>query len=81
MTEANETEQVTKIFLNLGAEPKLALQMAKQLLKRAEQRSNEEEVSKTEALKELLEVAVYGAQGMLKPGDNAQSQPKKPLKG
>ena len=78
MTEANETEQVTKIFLNLGAEPKLALQMAKQLLKRAEQRSNEEEVSKTEALKELLEVAVYGAQGMLKPGDNAQSQQKKP---
>jgi hypothetical protein len=55
--------------------------MAKQLLKRAEQRSNDEEVSKTEALKELLEVAVYGAQGMLKPGDNAQSQQKKPLKG
>ena len=78
MTEANETEQVTKIFPNLGAEPKLALQMAKQLLKRAEQRSNEEEVSKTEALKELLEVAVYGAQGMLKPGDDAQSQQKKP---
>ena len=74
----DETEQVTKIFLNLGAEPKLALQMAKQLLKRAEQRSNDEEVSKTEALKELLEVAVYGAQGMLKPGDNAQSQQKKP---
>ena len=69
---------MTKIFLNLGAEPKLALQMAKQLLKRAEQRSNEEEVSKTEALKELLEVAVYGAQGMLKPGDDAQSQQKKP---
>jgi hypothetical protein len=78
MTDANETEQVTKIFLYLGAEPKLALQMAKQLLKRAEQRSNEEEVSKTEALKELLEVAVYGAQGMLKPGDDAQSQQKKP---
>ena len=74
----DETEQVTKIFLNLGAEPKLALQMAKQLLKRAEQRSNDEEVSKTEALKELLEVAVYGAQGMLKPGDDAQSQQKKP---
>ena len=77
MTDANETEQVTKIFLNLGAEPKLALQMAKQLLKRAEQRSNEE-VSKTDALKELLEFAVYGAQGMLKPGDDAQSQQKKP---
>ena len=74
----DETEQVTKIFLNLGAEPKLALQMAKQLLKRAEQRSNDEEVSKAEALKELLEVAVYGAQGMLKPGDDAQSQQKKP---
>lgn len=74
----DETEQVTKIFLNLGAEPKLALQMAKQLLKRAEQRSNEEEISKSEALKELLEVAVYGAQGMLKPGDDAQSHQKNP---
>jgi len=74
----DETEQVTKIFLNLGAESKLALQMAKQLLKRAEQRSHEEEISKSEALKELLEVAVYGAQGMLKPADDAQSHQKKP---
>jgi hypothetical protein len=78
MTDENETEQVTEIFLNLGAEPKLALQMAKQLLKRAQQRSNEEEISKTEALKDLLEVAVYGAQGMLKPADDAQSHQKKP---
>ena len=78
MTDANETEQVTKIFLNLGAESKLALQMAKQLLKRAEQRSLEEQISKSEALKELLEVAGYGAQGMLKPTDDAQSHQKKP---
>jgi 16S rRNA C1402 N4-methylase RsmH len=72
-----EAEKVAQIFSNLGAEKKIAMQMAKQLLKRAEQRSKEEDISKTEALKELLEVAVYGAQGMLKPSDKANFDPKK----
>ena len=71
-----ETENVAKIFINLGAEHESALRMSKQLLKRAEQRSAEQKISKTEALNELLKVAVYGAQGMLKPGDEAKSEPK-----
>jgi hypothetical protein len=76
MTIENEVEKVAQIFSNLGAEQKIALQMAKQLLKRAEQRSEEEDISKTAALKELLEVAVYGAQGMLKPSDEANFDQK-----
>ena len=78
MNRENEAEQVAKIFQNLGAEKSLAMQMAKQLIKRAEQREKEGNISKTEALKELLEVAVYGAQGMLKPSDEANFDSKNP---
>ncbi|MBT3668332.1 MAG: hypothetical protein HN548_12715 [Opitutae bacterium] len=77
MNQENETEQVARIFLNLGAEKKLALQMAGQLIKRAEQRAKEGTISKTEALSELLEVAVCGAQGRLKPSDEANFDDKK----
>jgi len=63
--------------VNLGAEQPMARQMARQLIKLAEQRSHEEDISKTEALKELLEVAVYGAQGMLKPSDEANFDKEK----
>ena len=76
MREEHESEQVAQIFTNLGAEKKVALQMAMQLTKRAEQRSRNENISKTDALRELLEVAVYGAQGMLKPSDQADLEPK-----
>ena len=76
MREENESEQVAQIFTNLGAEEKVALQMARQLTKRAEQRSRNENISKTDALRELLEVAVSGAQGMLKPSDQADLEPK-----
>ena len=76
MREENESEQVAQSFTNLGAEEKVALQMARQLTKRAEQRSRNENISKTDALRELLEVAVYGAQGMLKPSDQADLEPK-----
>jgi hypothetical protein len=71
-----EAEKVAQIFSNLGAQKKIAMQMAKQLLKRAEQRSKEEDISKEEALKALLEVTVYGAQGMLKPSDEANFEQK-----
>lgn len=77
MNQEDEKEQVAKIFLNLGAEKKMALQMAGQLVKRAEQRAKEGIISKTEALRELLEVAVCGAQGRLKPSDEANFEDKK----
>ena len=62
-----EIENVAKLFKNLGAEEKQAEIMAKQLLKRAEQLAQERNSSKTEELQKLLEVSIYGAQGMLKP--------------
>ena len=77
MREEKEVQEIAKLFLNLGAEEKMATQMAKQLLKRAEQRSENEKITKTMALKELLEVAIYGAQGRLKPSDEANSATKK----
>ena len=77
MREEKEVQEIAKLFLNLGAEEKMATQMAKQLLKRAEQRSENEKITKTLALKELLEVAIYGAQGRLKPSDEANSAAKK----
>jgi hypothetical protein len=67
--DSAETKKVSKIFINLGADPKIALQMSRQLLKKADQRSKEYGITRTEALNELLKVAVYGAQGMLKPED------------
>ena len=76
MRDEKEVQEITKLFLNLGAEEKMATQMAKQLLKRAEQRSENEKITKTLALKELLEVAIYGAQGRLKPSDEANSGTK-----
>jgi 16S rRNA C1402 N4-methylase RsmH len=77
MKEEKEVQEITKLFLNLGAEEKMATQMAKQLLKRAEQRSEKEKITKTMALEELLEVAIYGAQGRLKPSDEANFANKK----
>ena len=77
MRDEKEVQEITKLFLNLGAKDKMATQMAKQLLKRAEQRSENEKITKTLALKELLEVAIYGAQGRLKPSDEANSATKK----
>lgn len=77
MRDEKEVQEITKLFLNLGAEEKMATQMAKQLLKRAEQRSENEKITKTMALKELLEVAIYGAQGRLKPSDEANFATKK----
>ena len=66
-----EIENVAKLFKNLGAEEKQAEIMAKQLLKRADQLAQERNSSKTEELQKLLEVSIYGAQGMLKPSQES----------
>ena len=63
----DEIDQVTQIFQNLGAEKDKAVTMASQLIKRAEQLANEKESSKVAELQTLLETAIYGAQGNLKP--------------
>ena len=43
--------------------------MASQLVKRAEQKAKENKSSKIIELQRLLELSVYGAQGLLKPDE------------
>ena len=52
--------------------------MARQLIKRAEQRAEEKNGSKVEELQKLLEVSVFGAQGRLKPSVEADFERNPP---
>jgi len=70
----DEIDQVAQIFQNLGAEKDKAVTMASQLIKRAEQLANENESSKVDELQTLLETAICGAQGILKPHKNGDSK-------
>ena len=69
MKEEDSINQVMGIFQNMGADPESARRMARQLIKRAEQKSKEEKSSKIIELQKLLELSIYGAQGMLKPDE------------
>ncbi|MFT4900967.1 MAG: hypothetical protein ACI81V_000234 [Lentimonas sp.] len=54
---------VTRIFVNLGAEPKSAEVMARQLLKRAQQIAEERDVPFVEAAQGLLKQVIEARQG------------------
>ncbi len=68
-----EIQQVAKIFQNLGAEKEQAITMSRQLIKRAEQLAKQNESSKYSELQALLETAICGAQGELKPDKKGDS--------
>ena len=70
----NETEQIAGIFRNLGADQDQAINMACQLIKRAEQLAKEKKSTKVIELQALLETAICGAQGTLKPDKKADSE-------
>ena len=78
MNETNEVIEVARVFKNLGADEAKAEVMASQIIKRAERIAKEKESSKVDELRKLLEIAVLGAQGLLKPSDQALFDPKKP---
>ena len=78
MNETNEVIEVARVFKNLGADEAKAEVMASQIIKRAERTAKEKESSKVDELRKLLEIAVLGAQGLLKPSDQALFDPKKP---
>ena len=59
--------QVARVFQNMGADVQSAKRMAGQLIKRAEQKAKENKTSKIIELQKLLELSIYGAQGLLKP--------------
>ena len=69
MKEEKEIEQVARVFRNMGADEQAAKRMAGQLVKRAEQKAEENKTSKISELQKLLELSVYGAQGLLKPDE------------
>ena len=78
MNEAKEVIEIARVFKNLGADEAKAQVMARQIIKRAERIAEEKESSKIDELRKLLEIAVLGAQGLLKPRDQAVLGPKKP---
>ena len=76
MKEEESIKQVTKVFQNMGAEKDVARRMASQLVKRAEQKAHENKSTKIIELQRLLELSVYGAQGLLKPDENGDFDEK-----
>ena len=76
MNEEESIKQVAKVFQNMGAEQDVALRMASQLVKRAEQKAKENKSSKIIELQRLLELSVYGAQGLLKPDEKGDLDEK-----
>ena len=70
MKEEEERNQVARVFENMGADKESAQRMAGQLIKRAEQKAEENKTTKIIELQKLLELSIYGAQGLLKPEEN-----------
>ena len=74
--EEEEMSQVARVFQNMGADKQSAERMAGQLIKRAEQKAKEKKTSKIIELQELLELSIYGAQGLLKPDEKGDFDEK-----
>lgn len=58
-----QLDQVTALFVRLGAEPAQADVMARQLLKRAKQLAQERKISELDALESLLKQVIEARQG------------------
>ena len=76
MKEEGESNQVARIFENMGADKESAQRMAGQLIKRAEQKALENKTTKIIELQKLLELSIYGSQGLLKPDENGDLEGK-----
>lgn len=63
MNPEQELVQVRELFKNLGASESQSEVMAKQLFKRADQWVKEREISRIEAMQQLLELVVAGRNG------------------
>ena len=76
MKEEEENNQVARIFEKMGADKESAQRMAGQLIKRSEQKAEENKTTKIIELQKLLELSIYGAQGLLKPEENGDLDEK-----
>ena len=73
MNEHDQTiSQVAEAFKNLGSSTEQAQVMAEQLVKRADQMAKDNNSSLIGELGKLLETVSCGAQGRLKPSDEAK---------
>ncbi len=63
MSVEAEIEMLGKLFESLGAKPSQALAMARQISKRATQLCDERGVSRTEAMRYLVELVTKGNSG------------------
>jgi hypothetical protein len=73
MNEHDQTiSQVAEALKNLGSSTEQARVMAEQLVKRADQMAKVNNSSLIEELGKLLETVSCGAQGRLKPSDEAE---------
>ena len=73
MNEHEQTiSQVAEAFKNLGSSTEQARVMSEQLVKRADQMAKVNNSSLIEELGKLLETVSCGAQGRLKPSDEAE---------
>ena len=76
MKEEEERNQVARVFENMGADKESAQRMAGQLIKRADQKAEENKTTRIIELQKLLELSIYGAQGLLKPDENGDLEGK-----
>ena len=63
MTREEEIERLAQVFVNLGTQSEQGVVMAKQMLKRADQLSEERSIPRTEALDHLMKVLIAGRKG------------------
>lgn len=61
--EEKQIDQVSSLFIRLGAEASQAQVMARQLLKRAKQIAAEQNITEVQALENLLKQVVEARQG------------------
>lgn len=64
MSEEAEIEMLRKLFAQLGAGPDQSLIMARQVIKRAAQVSEDRGVSRVEAMRYLIELVTKGRAGI-----------------
>jgi len=76
MEAEEEQERLRELLVRLGAEPRQARTMARQLAKRADQLSSERGVSREQAMDELLRLVVAGRRGETPPGFEGEGEEK-----
>lgn len=73
MTEIEEIEQLSKVFVNLGSDESQAKTMATQVVKRAGQLAKQRGKGRVEALQYLMNLVVSGRSGVYPMGGEGKN--------